>query len=121
MDSDCIKGSNGGIDQAMRVVERAAPVAAVVSALGTLACCLPWGIAGAVGALGLSAALTKLQPWLIGLALLLLGVGVFQLYRKRTCQRRSRLSMILLAASAAIVLAVVAFPQVVAGLMADLP
>ena len=32
----------------MRVTEKLTPVAAVISALATLACCLPLGIAGAV-------------------------------------------------------------------------
>ena len=41
----------------MRVTEKLTPVAAAMSALATLACCLPLGIAGAVGALGLSVAL----------------------------------------------------------------
>jgi hypothetical protein len=31
-----------------------APPAAIVSALSTLACCLPWGIGAAIGTLGLS-------------------------------------------------------------------
>jgi hypothetical protein len=50
----------------MRVTEKLTPVAAAMSALATLACCLPLGIAGAVGALGLSVALEALRPWLIG-------------------------------------------------------
>ena len=105
----------------MRVTERVAPVAAALSALATLACCLPLGIAGAVGALGLSVALTSMRPWLIGVAVMLLGVGSWQLYRgQRSCQRRSRLSLILLGLSAAIVLAVIVFPQQLAELMAAL-
>jgi hypothetical protein len=104
----------------MRVSERLAPVGAAVSALATLACCLPLGIAGAVGALGLSVVLASLQPWFIGLAVILLGVGVFQLYRaQKSCRRRSRLSLILLGLSAAVVIAVLAFPQTVAELMAN--
>jgi hypothetical protein len=66
----------------MRVTERLAPVAAAMSALATLACCLPLGIAGAMGALGLSVvALESLRPWLIGLAVILLGVSCLQIYR----------------------------------------
>jgi uncharacterized membrane protein YozB (DUF420 family) len=106
----------------MRVTERLAPVAAVVSALATLACCLPLGIAGAVGALGLSVALASLRPWLIGFAVIFLSVGLFQLHRgHRSCHRRSRLSWVLFGLSAAIVLAVIVFPQKVAELMANLP
>ena len=106
----------------MRVTERLAPVAAAMSALATLACCLPLGIAGAVGALGLSVALEALRPWLIGIAVILLTVGLFQLYRgQRRCQRRSPLSLILFGLSAAVVLAVMIFPQKLAELLAAIP
>ena len=106
----------------MRVTERLAPVAAALSALATLACCLPLGIAGAVGALGLSVALDSLRPWLIGLAMILLGVGSWQLYRgRRSCRRRSPLSLVLFGLSAVVVLAVIVFPQKLAELMAALP
>jgi len=106
----------------VRVTERLAPVAGAISALATLACCLPLGIAGAVGALGLSVALEALRPWLIGIAVLLLSVGLLQLYRgQRKCQRRSPLSLILFGLSAAIVLAIMIFPQKVAELLAAIP
>src|ERR1700736_741508 len=106
----------------MRVTERLAPVAAAMSALATLACCLPLGIAGAVGALGLGVALEALRPWLIGIAVVLLSLGLFQLYRgHRRCQRRSPLSLVLFGLSAAVVLAVMIFPQKVAELLAAIP
>ena len=104
------------------MTERLAPVAAAVSALATLACCLPLGIAGAAGALGLSVVLASLRPWLIAFAVAFLGVGLIQLYRgQKSCRRRSPLSLVLLGVSAAIVLGVIAFPQHVAELMAALP
>jgi len=106
----------------MRFTERLTPVAAAMSALATLACCLPLGIAGAVSTLGLSFALERLRPWLIGLAVILLGVSVFQMYHgRRSCQRRSRLSLVLFGLSAVVVLAVMIFPQKLAELMAALP
>jgi uncharacterized membrane protein YidH (DUF202 family) len=106
----------------MRVTERAAPVAAALSALATLACCLPLGIAGAVGALGLSVALASIRPWLIAIAVILLGFGFWQMYRgQRTCRRRSPLSLVLFGLSATIVLAVIVFPQKIAELLAALP
>jgi len=106
----------------MRVSERWAPAAATVSALATLACCLPLGIAGAAGALGLSVALASLRPWLLGLSAVLLTVGFIQLYRgQRVCRRRSRLSLILFGVSAAVVAGVLAFPQKIAEWMAALP
>ncbi len=67
----------------MRITEKLTPVAAAMSALATLACCLPLGIAGALGALGLSIALERLRPWLTGLAVVLLGMSAFQMYRGR--------------------------------------
>jgi hypothetical protein len=63
----------------MRVTDKLTPMAAAMSALATLACCLPLRVAGAVGALGLSVALERLRPWLIGLAVILLGVSAFQI------------------------------------------
>ena len=105
----------------MRITEKLTPVAAAMSALATLACCLPLGIAGAAGALGLSVALEKLRPWLIGLAVILLGVSAFQMYRgQKKCQRRSRLSLICFGLCAAVVLAVMIFPQILAELLAAL-
>ena len=103
-----------------RLTERLAPVAGALSALATMACCLPLGIAGAVGSLGLSVALESLRPWLLGLSVVFLGFGAWQLYRGgRTCRRRSRLSIILFSLSAIIVLAVLLFPQKLAELMAS--
>ena len=100
---------------------RFAPVAAAVSALGALACCLPFGIAGALGALGLSVFFERLRPWLIGFAFVLLAVGVFQMVkRQKSCQRRSGFSIALLVFCAAIVLSILLFPEQVASLMADL-
>jgi hypothetical protein len=108
--------------KSVRVPERLAPVGAIVSALATLACCLPLGIAGAVGALGLSVALDFLRPWLIGLAVILLAVSVWQIYRgQKSCQRRSRLSLFLIGLSGVVVLSVMLFPQKVAELMASIP
>ena len=106
----------------MRVTERLSSVGAALSALATLACCLPLGIAGAAGALGLSVALESLRPWLIGLSVILLGVSFWQLYRgRKKCRRRSPLSLILFGLSAVIVLAVILFPQKLAELLAALP
>ena len=105
----------------MRVTEKLGPIAAVISALATLACCLPLGIAGALGALGLSVALDQARPWLIGIAVILLGVSGFQMYRgRKSCRRRSRLSLIVFGLCAAVVLAVMIFPQTVAELLAAL-
>jgi len=106
----------------VKVAERAAPVPAAIAALSTLACCLPLGIAGAVGALGLSVVLNSLRPWLIAIAMVFLAVGLFQLYpNQRSCKRRSPVSLVIFGVSAAVVVAVLVFPQRVAELMAALP
>jgi hypothetical protein len=97
------------------------PIAAAISALASLACCLPLGIAGAVGALGLSVALERLRPWLILIAVILLGLGLYQLLGQRKCQRRSPLSLILFGLSATVVLAIIIFPQKVADILAAIP
>jgi hypothetical protein len=106
----------------MKHSEKIAPLAAVVGAVSTLACCLPLGIAAAAGAAGLGVVLEPLRPWLLGSSIALLGVGVVQLYRsKAACQRRSPVSTAVLLVSAMIVLAVVLFPQAMASLQANLP
>lgn len=98
------------------------PVAAVMSALAAIVCCLPWGIAAVFGALGLSAFFTSFQAGFLVLALILLGIGLFQVLRRgRSCRRRSRIEIALWAIAAAAVLAIVLFPQWVASLLVRHP
>lgn len=103
----------------MRVAERATPVAAVFAALATLACCLPLSIAGAAGLSALAAWAGPYRFWLLGVAGALLIAGFVHLYlRGKQCQRRSRASVVLFWVSAAIVMTVIFFPQVIASLLA---
>lgn len=104
----------------MKHSEKMAPAAAVLAALSTLACCLPLGIAGAIGAAGLGFISGPLRPWMIGLSIVLLGVGAWQMYYRPSCERRSRTSLVILCSAAVIVGALVLFPQAIAGLIADL-
>jgi hypothetical protein len=105
----------------VRIAEKLTPVAAAMSALATLACCLPLGIAGAVGAMGLSVVLVSMRPWLIGLAVILLGLSSFQIYRgRKNCQRWNRLTLVFFGLSAMVVLLVIVFPQKLAALMATM-
>jgi hypothetical protein len=108
----------------MKHFEKITPIAAVISALSTIACCLPLGIASIAGAASLGALgvlVEPLRPWLIGLSIALLGVGFVQLYRSRaTCQRRSRASVAVFWFSAIVVLASLVFPQTLASVLADL-
>jgi predicted PurR-regulated permease PerM len=100
--------------------EKLAPVAAVVSAVSCMACCLPFGFAAAAGAAGLSVVLAPFRPWMLAISGALLIFGLVQLYsRKGTCQRRSRLSMAIFWVCAVLVLAMILMPQVVASLLAD--
>lgn len=94
------------------------PMAAILSALATLTCCLPWGIGAALGALGLSVFFAKFQVWFPVLAVALLFLGLFQVLRaRRSCRSRSRAEITLLSIAALVVIAIVLFPQWVAGLL----
>lgn len=102
----------------VRATSALTPIAAVMSALAALVCCLPWGLAAALGALGLSAFFTRFQAEFLLLALALLAVGLIQILRRgRSCRRCSRLEIALWTIAATIVLAIVLFPQWVASLL----
>jgi hypothetical protein len=102
--------------------EKTTSVAAALSAVSTLACCLASGIAVAAGAAGVGVVMEPLRPWLMGLSIALLVLGFVPLYRSnRACQRRSPVSIALLLISAIIVVGVLVFPQMTAGLFASVP
>jgi hypothetical protein len=103
----------------MRISDNVAPVGALTAALVSISCCLPFSIPAALGLAGVSMFASHNQAWLIGGSLLLLGIGVVQLFRRRTCQRRSRASVALLCASAVLVFAVVFLPEAISGFLAD--
>ena len=103
----------------MKFAERATPVAAVVAAFSTLACCLPLGFLGAVGLAGASFWSQSLRPWLLGSAAVIMGIGFVQLYRGREqCTKRSPVSVALFWGAAVIVLFIILFPQLIASLIA---
>jgi hypothetical protein len=104
-----------------RFPERVTPLAAAVTALAAFACCVPLGLAGALGVLALGNLFDALQPWFVSAATLLIAVSAFQAYRgRRTCRTGGRrFSLAVLALSATIVLLVLLFPQSVAGWIAD--
>jgi hypothetical protein len=105
----------------MKHSEKIAPVAAVIGALSTIACCLPLGIAAAAGAAGLGVLVESLRPWLLVSSAAMLAIGFIQLYRSRqACQRRSRASVAIFWFSAIVVLAALVFPQTLASVLADL-
>jgi hypothetical protein len=102
--------------------ERLAPVAAILSAVSTLLCCLPLGFVGALGAAGLSTAVVPYRSWLIGASLMLLAFGFIQVYKHGAthCARRSRVTVVVLWTSAIVVTILLLMPQLVATLLADL-
>ena len=105
----------------MKHSEKLAPVAAAVSAISCMACCLPFGIAAAAGSASLSIVFEPLRPYLMATSIGLLAFGVWQLYRGgRTCQRRSRASLIVFWSCTAVVVAMMIAPQYVADLLARL-
>jgi len=103
----------------MKHSEKITPVAAAVSAVSTIACCLPSGIAAAAGAAGLGVVVEPLRPWLLGLSSALLVLGFVQRYRSnRSCRRRSPASIAVFLISAIVVVGILLFPQISAGLLA---
>jgi cytochrome bd-type quinol oxidase subunit 2 len=103
----------------MKAIERATPVAAVLAALATMSCCLPFGFLAALGLAGASVRLQTARPWLIVGACVLLCVGCVQLYLGRNqCKKRSPLSVALFWIATVIVLLIILFPQVIANFVA---
>ncbi|HEU4938077.1 MAG TPA: hypothetical protein VFT39_16575 [Vicinamibacterales bacterium] len=99
--------------------ERIAPVAAAATALATLACCLPVGIAAAAATASLAAVVAEYRVWFLSAAAALLALGIVQLNRaQRQCSRRNGGSLAILAISATIVVLVALFPQVIAAVIA---
>src|SRR5712691_9011743 len=97
-----------------------ASLGAILSSLATMGCCLPLGFAGALGAAGTSAFLQRFRPWLLALSLVFLSVGFWQQRRARLCSmKRSYLSAVLLWTAVVFVVAMVVFPQEIAGFIAD--
>ena len=98
----------------------AAGVSAVVGAVVALSCCLPLGFLAALGLTGTSFFLQSFQPWLLGLSVVFLGIGFFQHYKGGRCiARRYRFIEIMLWGSAFLVLVMIFFPEIIAGLIAN--
>jgi hypothetical protein len=101
------------------------PVVSSIAALGSLvaamSCCLPVGtLLVAAGAASATRILNPLRPWLFGGSIAALILGFVQAYGRSRCSlRRNPVSLGLLWISAALVLAMLLFPQVIAGFLAD--
>ena len=105
----------------MKHSEKLAPVAAVIGAISSLACCLPFGIAAAAGTAGLGIALEPVRPYLLVASGALILFGVWQLYhRSASCRRPSRASIVVFWICAVVVALMMIVPQIVASFLADL-
>ena len=97
-----------------------ASVAAILSSIATISCCLPFGFAAAVGVGAASAFFTVLRPWLLGLSVGLIVLGFWQQRRATQCSVRGRrIGQVLLWASVVVVLGMIWFPQEIAAFIAD--
>jgi hypothetical protein len=97
-----------------------ASLAAILSSLATISCCLPLGFAAALGAGAASAFFTTLRPWLLGLSVALLGLGFWQQHRAKQCSLGGRMiGNVLLWTALIVVLGMILFPQEIAGFIAD--
>ncbi len=97
-----------------------ASLAAMLSSLATIGCCLPLGFAAAFGAGAAGTYFARLRPWLLALSLLLLALGFWQQHRATQCTRRGRwLGQLLLWSAVVVVLGMFLLPQQIAGIIAD--
>jgi hypothetical protein len=97
-----------------------ASLAAIVSSVATISCCLPLGFAAALGAGAASAFSTTLRPWLLGLSVALLGLGFWQQRRAKQCSVRGRMiGNVLLWTALIVVSGMILFPQEIAAFIAD--
>jgi len=97
-----------------------ASLGAMLTSLLTLACCLPLPFLGAAGIAGASVFLAGARPWLLGLSIILLGLGFFQVYRGMRCRaRQSKTSIVLLGLATLVLVVLLLFPQLIAGVLAS--
>lgn len=95
-------------------------LAAIVSSVATISCCLPIAFVGALGAGAAGAFVTTLRPWLLGLSVILLVFGFWQQHRAKQCAvRGKRVGNVLLWVAVVVVLVMILFPQELAAVIAD--
>ena len=97
-----------------------ASLLAILGSVATIGCCLPVGFGAALGAGAASAFFATLRPWLLGLSIVFIVVGFWQQHRAKQCAVRGRwIGTALLWAAVVVVVAMILFPQQVAGFIAD--
>jgi len=96
-------------------------IAALSSLVAAVSCCLPMGaFLVAAGAAGAARILNPLRPWLFAASIAALILGFVQAYGRSHCSlRRNPVSIGLLWISAALIVVMFLFPQVIAGFLAD--
>jgi hypothetical protein len=98
-----------------------ASLGAILTSLLTLGCCLPLPFLGAAGIAGAAVFFAKARPWLLGISVVLIGAGFFQVYRGTRCRmRQSKTAIACLGLAALIVVLVLLFPQIIASALADI-
>jgi hypothetical protein len=102
----------------MNVSEKGAPAVAIVAALSTIACCIPFGFLGAVGLASLSLWARQYSRWLLLTSIAFVCIGSVQLYFRKSCTARSTASLVLFWTAVVVVILVALFPQLVATLIA---
>jgi len=102
----------------VNVSEKSAPIAAVLAALSTLACCVPLGFLGAVGLASVSVWAQHYRWWLLAASIAFLCVGSVQLYSRKSCVKRSTASLVVFWTAVVVVILVTLFPQLIASLIA---
>lgn len=97
-----------------------APLAAIVSSLATLACCLPIGFLAAVGTAGAGVLIQRARPVMMALSVVFIALGFIQQGRSARCGVKSRRwNVTLLWLAAGFVFVMLLFPQEIAGFLAD--
>ena len=103
----------------MKVAEKATPVGAVLAALSALACCMPLGFLSVLGLAGFGLWAARYRLLFMSLAVVLLAVNFFLVYRGRgACTTRSKASLILFWTAVGVVVLVFLFPQLIASILA---
>jgi hypothetical protein len=102
----------------MNVSEKSVPMAAILAALSTLACCVPLGFLGAVGFASVGVWAQHYKLWLLLASVVFLCIGSVQLYFRKSCAKRSTTSLVLFWTAVVVVILVTLFPQLIASLIA---
>ena len=97
------------------------PLFTITAAVSSVACCLPFGIAGVLGSIGLSFYLEKHRWIVLSIAILSLALQALQLYRQRErFGKASTSGKVLLGIAGAIVAAMILAPDQIALLFTKL-